>query len=120
MENINIEFSRWDGVNEDYPEKEYLFVYLNIGGVLVGELKIDEEDGHIEFVEIQPDFKGKGFYKMLLLAGLQEVPELYSDDRNVFSNPAYKHWTNDNLLSCEDTVYIEIENESLKFQIGKY
>lgn len=115
MEKLNIEFSRWDGVNEDYPEKEYLFVRLHIDGEFVGELKIDEEDGHIEYIEIQPEFQGKGFYKMLLLAGLQEVPELYSNDRNVFSNPAYKHWLNEDLLKCEDVVYITIENDSLKF-----
>lgn len=116
MKNFKITYNRFDGINEDDLEKEYLVVRIETDSDIIGELRINEDDGHIEYVEIYQEYKGKGFYKMLLISALQEVSELVSDDRNKFSNPAYCKWINEN-IGMDDTIYISIDGESLKFTL---
>lgn len=115
MKNMQITFNRFDNINEDATDKEYLVVRIEIKNEIIGELRIDEEDGQIEYVEILTEYRGKGFYKMLLISSLQEVDELVSNDRNKYSNSAYRKWMNDENLGSEDTVYITLSDESLNF-----
>ena len=115
MKNMQITFNRFDNINEDDTDKEYLVVRIEIKNEIIGELRIDEENGQIEYVEILTEYRGRGFYKILLISSLQEVSELISTDRNKYSNPSYKKWINDENLGNEDTVYITLNGESLNF-----
>ena len=73
--------------------------------------------GHAAAQEKLTVWWGKGFYKMLLIAtlNLTGFESLSSNDRNSYSNPAYKKWCNNENLSQSTEVIISVQNEDLIF-----
>ena len=115
MKTLEFNYTRTTDVDDD-REQEYLSIVVNYNDDYAGELLINEETCEIRYVEIVPGYRGKGLYKMLLIAALQEVEELISTDRNKFSNPCYIKWMGVESLSNTQSVTITLDNEKLNFE----
>lgn len=86
---------------------------------------IDEnEAGYIEFSGeeimysfIEEEYRGKGLYKMLLIAALNlgGYIILYSFNRNEYSNPVYQKWMNDDTLIESEIIAISLDGEKVDF-----
>lgn len=102
--------------------KEDSKVVLEIGCEKVAFLKVANEgfgSYRIENIEIDEEYRGRGFYKMLLIAAFNifGIDTLRSDNRNHNSNPIYCKWTNSD-ISGDDQVYIQLCGESLEFTVN--
>lgn len=115
MKNIEFNYTRTNDVDDD-REQEYLSIIVNYNDEYAGELLVNEDTCEIRNVEIVPEYRGKGLYKMLLIAALQEVEELISTDRNKFSNPCYIKWMGVELLNNTQKVTITLDDEKLTFE----
>ncbi len=89
-------------------------IWMEIDGSSAGMIEISENC--IEKVEIEESFRGKGFYKSLLLAALQmsELDSLRSNQRNSYSNPAWEKWVGEE-LEYTDECFVCIDGEGLFF-----
>ena len=101
-------------------EKE---VQLFVNGEQAGFLALSSLGGayQIEEVEIEKQFRGMGFYKQLLIAGLQmkKADMLISNCRNYNSNPIYASWTGNEDLDKDRQVNVYLSGESLCFDIDE-
>ena len=84
--------------------------YIAIQEVMDGEF-------YIEYVEIFDEYKGKGYYNMLLIScfAMFDIIDLHSDNRNEKSNPIYQHWTRNENLGTKDNVRISMDEGKLLF-----
>jgi len=99
-------------------------IYLDIDGeeaaVLNYALLSDNPTSpvyQIELVEVEEEFRGRGFYKMLLHAffSFNTNAVLNSNDRNEKSNAIYRKWC-DFSLEKEQEVNIILKDEAFIFQ----
>ena len=115
MKNIEFSYTRTNDVDDD-REQEYLSIIVRIDGKYAGELLVNEDNNEIRNIEIPTEYRGRGLYKMLLTAALQELSELISTDRNKFSNPCYMKWMNTTSLSNTQKVVITLDGEEIFFE----
>ena len=102
--------------------KEIKFTYENqtctmfINQIEAGHIELGGEE--IMYSEIEEEFRGKGYYSMLLIAAfnMSESYVLYSYNRNEFSNPCYEKWVNTDLEETE-TLVICVDDEKLNISI---
>jgi hypothetical protein len=110
-----------NSINFTY-ESDDKTIYLEIDGKEAGSLELTtyyNDLYQIELIEIEEEFRGKGFYKMFLIAALNMVPNitgLFSNNRNQYSNKVYEKWTGKELDSKQEIV-IYLENDNLNFTI---
>jgi len=73
---------------------------------------------HIEDVQIEREFRGRGYYRMLLTAifNLAGYDVLFSDNRNSSSNPIYEKWTGSE-LEDDQPIEIRLDGEDFEFDI---
>lgn len=114
----NIEFCI-ENENYGFPAIE-----LIIDGIVRGSFEVANEgfgSFRIENVVIDSEYRGKGFYKMLIIAAFNmfSIDTLRSDNRNEKSNPCYEKWCGQDL--CEnETVFIQRDGEQLIFTVDAY
>lgn len=116
MNTIKFEIEDWsENENEGVNHSE---VFVMVDGKCAGFLRVNNENGHIEYVEIYSNYRGKGFYKMLLIAAinLTGLDTLHSNDRNQMSNLAYEKWLGQSLPKEYD-VFISVIDEQLNFSL---
>lgn len=116
MKQIKFEIEEWSENNNEGVDHSEIF--LMVDDKCAGFIRVNNEDGHIEYVEIYPEYRGKGFYKMLLIAAfnLGGYDVLVSNDRNKMSNVAYEKWSGQSIPK-EDTIEILLDGENLKFEL---
>lgn len=73
----------------------------------------------IEYMEINPKYRGKGYYRQILAAAFDafKMDILYSFNRNDLSNGIYRLWTGNSDLSGDHRVWIERLNGCVSFTI---
>ncbi|WP_077920391.1 hypothetical protein [Spirosoma sp. 209] len=98
-------------------------ISLLIDGEKQGQLVIARTGTYnqyaIDGVEINPAFRGMGFYRQLLMNALNMVSgcdSLLSAERNIDSNPVYQYWTGKE-LAVSDKVEISIYRDTLEFDV---
>lgn len=98
-------------------------VYLDINGEQAGYIKLSDMGGayQIEKSEIDEEYRGKGYYKGLLLAAIQltGAAMLISNERNENSNRAYISWTGNDDLEGDQQVNIYVVGEKMFFDIDE-
>ena len=104
--------------------REFNTVVLLIDGFEKGFFTVASEGLYafrVENVNIDTDLRGKGFYKMLITAAFNifNIDTLRSSSRNHNSNPVYEYWCGQELAN-DDTVFIQLENETLVFTVDTY
>ena len=103
--------------------KEGNKILLLIDNELAGHLQVSDQgcgEYNIEYVLIEKNFRGKGFYKCLLIRAfsLFSIYSLTSFNRNCYSNPIYENWTGED-LDEKEYIYISIEDEKLVFTLER-
>ena len=103
----NIEFK--------FEKKTYRKVIMIIDGNEAGYIEFSGEEIMYSFIE--EEYRGKGLYKMLLIAALNlgGYDILYSFNRNEYSNPVYQKWMNDDTLSEDENIAISLNGEKVDF-----
>jgi GNAT superfamily N-acetyltransferase len=103
----NIEFK--------FEKGTYRKVTMCIDGNEAGYIEFSGEEIMYSFIE--EEFRGKGLYKMLLIAALNlgGYVILYSFNRNEFSNPVYQKWMNEDNLSENENIAISLDGEKVDF-----
>ena len=106
----------------NFSSDNFQKVTLEIDGQYAGQITVASEGGNnfrIEDVEVEKEYRGKGFYKALIIAAfnLFDIKTLRSENRNYRSNPVYQHWTGNEDLGENENVWISIDGETLSFDI---
>lgn len=101
-------------INFKFEQKEYKKTSIFVNGQLAGYIEVSGEEIMYSFLE--EEYRGKGLYKMMLIASINLGNEaiLYSFNRNEYSNPCYEKWVNDS-LDAKEPICITLEDESLVF-----
>jgi ribosomal protein S18 acetylase RimI-like enzyme len=94
-------------------------VKLTVDGEEVGHIEVADLGGayYIEDVNIDPQFRGRGFYKMLLIAVFQlfGAEMLVSNNRSDTANFCYEKWTGQELERTQE-VTIGLYGEQIEFE----
>jgi len=98
-------------------------IELVIDGEVVGRVVLSSLGTgayYIEEAEIDKEYRGKGFYTVMLIACFQiaGAEMLVSNNRNADSNGAYEHWTGQE-LSYDQEVTIGLYGDSLGFDVSE-
>lgn len=91
---------------EDYVKQN---VELIIDGEVKGRIEVSE--ACLEWIELDEDVRGKGFYSQLVFHALTltTLDSLMSNNRNEDSNGAWEHWLGME-LDYTDECYVCIDN----------
>lgn len=98
----------------EYSEGTYRKVTMFVDNNEAGYIEVSGEE--IMYSYIEEEYRGKGFYKMLLIAALNLTgyQVLYSMNRNEYSNPCYAKWTGDEMLNENENIIINLDGEKLQ------